>query len=743
MTKLDQIRALFAAKMAAQADYEAAAGKAWTLMEYPTRTWVSRLLPRLRDYFGLPNHVQYHHDVCTGHKVWLDNEVVSSATWWWHREQVRLTLGIYPAPTDTLSTVIQLLQLQPYAVHMSTDPETPEAVCYTPSMEYGVADRQIKLSSLSKLITKLFPLASEEFKQTMDAAHKAELDPTISFARTVEEIERVYRNMDGDSGCMRYGPEHWDLPLGFHPSHVYAAPGVAVAYHEVNGFIKARALTWEDAVTGKKQYVRLYGDRVLERKLQRAGYEFGSMAGAKIKAVQVPESRYGAGRYVVPYIDGGLGNSTSDGYYGYIDKRDPAHIQLVSEERRAALVRAGISVGVFRDHRQVVHHLEPQDLSAIEFTCPLTGMAVDRSQDAVRYVFLNGKRTPVLSTTDVAQRFPELIYRLDNGSLERTWHYAGTPTFYEPRKGQVFDDAEHRAHLGYKLLSPTFYGPNHWAKDSLASDVNGEVIRVADAVCLVRADDSFQFAHKSTVTQVSLRQQGYYRVSAVDSSFAAHYTHKDNPNLVVLNTGKRAHKRLSGVCELFDGTWTSQRNTSGRTFYAEPTIWYKNQPLPVTADMAGRALKSVLVDMFDFNQFCELALLRNGMDVTNTVAYIRHRMESSGRLNALRRAAGSMPVFNHRGEFAYMTSAGLVMDITGMRQVLTQMRGLPQVTLDEQTEADRNHIALAIAVYTEYLSLYDNLPTLVAAALTRMGEDCPARPAPAPADNAPTYMEAA
>lgn len=732
---LEQIKARFAGKMTSVEEYQAAANQTWIDLGFTSRTWLSKLYPHLKDRFNLPGLPIAFHDVSFNNKYYADSDAVCSTTWWWHREAARQVLGIYPTMTDTLAAVVRQLQLEPYAVHMSVDPETPTAVCYTPDNAMGQADRQIKLSSLSKLVTKLFPLASEEYKQAVDAAHKAELDPSFGMATTKDDILRVYRNVDGDTGCMRYPGSQWDLPEGYHPSNVYEASGVGIAYHEVNGTIKARALTWENPVTGKKQYVRLYGDRVLERKLVRAGYEYGSMAGAKIKAVRMPEERYGSDRYVVPYIDGGMGNADLEGTYGYIDKRDPDHIQLVGQLERNRLVSAGIEVHSFRDHRNVVHEMYPQDLSVLEFVCPLTGIAVRRGFEDVAVVWYHGRKIDVLMTADVRRRFPHVLHRLHEGRLVSMRHTVETPFFYH--HGNIVDDEAHRLHCGFVKLSEKFYGPSHWVNHSTTTTVSGHNIHRVDSVVMIDAEGGSHVHHKTEVSTAALRKAGYYRVKTTPH-VCAEYLHKDNPAMVVLDSGARAHKVLSAVVELFDGTWTHKRNAITTRFYGATVNVRKDERFMVSAADAPRALKLVLGEMYDFNQYCELALLRSGMDVEVAVGFVQGKLNNDRVLRCLRGGAGNMPVF-YDGEFSYMGHSPGLFNFADVGAYVTRMKAIPEDMLDGLTQAERGHIALAIAVQSELVSLYDteNLRNLVNAAALRMAQDA------APVSNDHVFMEAA
>jgi hypothetical protein len=716
-----QIAALFKDKMTSFEQYLAAAGQAWAILGHSGTANTRSLLGELLDTYGGPLVRHLPETWWKDERVaFTQDRTVTAVNWWWHREQIRQIVGVYPHPTETMANLIETLRLQAYAVHMSNHPDTPDAVCYTPDAAMGLADRQVKLSSLGKLVSKLFPLGSDTFKQKVEAEHRGELDPTIHMATTKEDILRVYRGVEGDSGCMRYDGSHWDLPVGYHPSNVYAAAGVGVAYHEVDGVLKARALTWEDPATGRKQFVRLYGDRVLRRKLERAGYEYGSMAGAKIKAVKMPEDRYGPNKYLVPYIDGGRGNADHEGTWGYIDARDPEHIQLVSEDRRRTLVRAGIDVCSFRDHRNVVHYLEPQDLSSLMFTCPLTGVSVDRTVDPVREVWWMDQKTYVLSTEDARRRFPVLLKRImPDGSWGTLWHTDNTPRFFSSGHGWTLDTAVHRETLGWRRLSTKYYHAGEWAPSATwLSTADGHAIYKSDAVQVIHADGASEFMHLSDVASQIKRKGDYFSIGTINKM--PHYAHKDHPGMRLLRSGKRAVLGYNDIVELFDGTWTQSRNAEKRKFYGESVYWLKNEPMPVDASMAERALRNVLQSAFDVKAFCEMALLRCSMDASQATDFVRNYLFqrlTDGRLN---QAAGHVPGFYNDGSFYGMTSSNWFNSVDLARVYLGQCE---RIDTSELGSVAVGHLALLIAVLREVISLHENAPTLVAHALTRMTEE--------------------
>jgi hypothetical protein len=141
----------------------------------------------------------------------------------------------------------------------------------------------------------------------------------LAFATTREEVKRVYLN--GPPSCMSNGQSHYDSKNVAHPSEVYAAGDLAVAYlADGAGNIVARAVAWP----ARKTFGRVYptpgahgpaysstsdaedAHNALRDRLKRDGYASltenpEGFDGARLLALEV-----GCGKYVMPYMDNGL-----------------------------------------------------------------------------------------------------------------------------------------------------------------------------------------------------------------------------------------------------------------------------------------------------------------------------------------------------------------------------------------------------------------------------------------------------
>lgn len=221
--------------------------------------------------------------------------------WWKWRELMRHPKAPYYLPwfghVDNLITSCERQQFGTHLIHISeTD---PARIAYTPSNEYGRADRQV-VTSVGKYLTKYFlnSLGAETIRDAADA-HRAVFAPgPVYFAFGADEIQRVY--LEGPGSCMSHEPEAWeDTPE--HPVRIYDGPDVAIAYMKADdGRITARTLV---RIEEPLSYIRVYGDgTALVARLKRMGFqEADSLGGMRLRYVSAPDDHDGA---LCPYLDG-------------------------------------------------------------------------------------------------------------------------------------------------------------------------------------------------------------------------------------------------------------------------------------------------------------------------------------------------------------------------------------------------------------------------------------------------------
>lgn len=318
---------------------------------------------------------------------------------WWKREVLRVLTGVYKT-----TEALEWLTLEGYLgvsliPHISE--KDPNLVAYTPSTIEGERDKQI-LTTFGRLLRKTCALWTDEFIADKEASHRAETTGTYTLATDREEIEYIFRNLQGSSTCMGHASSHWGLHDDLHPSHAYAAPGFAIAYIRAQDEDKvtSRAIVWQnpDNPTDKR-FVRVYGDQLLQRMLARDGYQLKSFEGAKLRKLPVPDS---PDRFVLPYLDGVDGvQSYEEGSYVANFGTDYLTI-LTKEQRNTVAALDGISARI-KNHTSVIYYLPPVPSS--EWRCALTNTAYSVLDDRPFPIILNGE---VVNThrTAVAERWP-------------------------------------------------------------------------------------------------------------------------------------------------------------------------------------------------------------------------------------------------------------------------------------------------------------------------------------------------
>lgn len=172
-------------------------------------------------------------------------------------------------------------------------------VRYTPSIEYGRADRQI-VTTLGRFLQKHYKerLPEAEIREWANRYSAATKELELKFAATADEVERVYT--EGPSSCM--SKEGSNYSSDEHPARLWGyCKHTRVAYVENGaGEITGRALVREDVKP--PVYIRQYPDMHprLKAALERAGFVHDP---AGLCGLVVPEIESGRG-VLMPYVDG-------------------------------------------------------------------------------------------------------------------------------------------------------------------------------------------------------------------------------------------------------------------------------------------------------------------------------------------------------------------------------------------------------------------------------------------------------
>jgi hypothetical protein len=230
------------------------------------------------------------------------NAEPNDLNWWLYREAMRFWHGHYQPVSNLIYGLRNLpenvrLRYVYHFVHLSTD--DPTMIAYTPSHQYGLADRQVKMK-LGRYLQKFYAdvLTQEQIRDIANNIHQDE----IKWAVGPEAIREVYENC-GIQSCMEGDDCRVD---NMHPVEVYG-------YQEADGSYRL-GLAYLGSPNGasarclcdmkNKAFVRYYGNdgEILASRLKDLGYEkvdgFGGL-GIKLQCIDLD-----CGGWLMPYLDG-------------------------------------------------------------------------------------------------------------------------------------------------------------------------------------------------------------------------------------------------------------------------------------------------------------------------------------------------------------------------------------------------------------------------------------------------------
>lgn len=204
--------------------------------------------------------------------------------------------------------------------HAYLSAEKPGLLAYTPSEEWGVADRQLRVRP-GKYLEQFAPHLTQQERDHYCAQVKAIDDRNVvHFTSSPDTIEKVYQL--GPDSCMSKRPSSY-CSDGVHPTRIYGdSPDLQLAYlgDLDERTIRARVMVWPSRLI----YSRIYGDETIGYLLKQQGYSKGSLAGARVRAVECDND---SDVYIMPYVDGIesarldstcdylIFQETDDGYY--------------------------------------------------------------------------------------------------------------------------------------------------------------------------------------------------------------------------------------------------------------------------------------------------------------------------------------------------------------------------------------------------------------------------------------------
>lgn len=286
--------------------------------------------------------------------------ILNEQNFWIIREAYRFAMGLYQYPMfvdrmkDKGGYDDDLFYHFP---HVSLD--DPTMMAYTPSLEYGLRDRQVRIK-VGRYLARYYgdKLSQSEIRYYANGEKINEL----CFATTADEIERVY--IDGPGSCMGAKDDCAFDTYGVHPVRVYEGE-FKLAYLQECDEITARALVHEPTMT----YVRAYGHEAetLIGRLNDAGYSKAyGWDGARVKAI--PVNGCYEDSYIMPYLDGSAQYVRFDykdrNFFIITDDHDEADFEACNQNGRTGHINHA-TCGVCGDNvdEENTHYSEYHDVT--------------------------------------------------------------------------------------------------------------------------------------------------------------------------------------------------------------------------------------------------------------------------------------------------------------------------------------------------------------------------------------------
>jgi hypothetical protein len=463
---------------------------------------------------------------------------VTNHMWWATREKLRLMHEFYEV-SPILAKLNHHMAGQHF-VHISRQDRT--RVALTMSTRDGEEDRQT-IMTFGKYLRKYYLLLTDAQIALIEAEHRSYIEAELLFARTAEDIERVYTTMLGDSGCMRYGRSGFTgaQPLNAHPSAVYEAPGMAVAYtQDTEGRVKSRSVVWVNpSDANDKRYVRTYGDaQLIDKLLTKEGYKARDLVGAKLRAIPlVTDGEVEEGRYVMPYLDGVKGDQQKpNGTYGILTGDGYVKLLTIDEAHRLNSLQYDTAVRLKLTSGVMAMKLMP-DMS---YTSELTGMVWSLLDSGKVKVWHEG-RVVTAALIEVRDSYKTVKIKTQD-SVVLAYVPNTLPTFYGG-SATWLDSPEARLYCGMVRLDPVLYPEaSSWLSVSgVCSLPDGRYIAKRDAIQVYPETGDSYIVHESQM--VALRKAGHIKC------------YSDGPVAAMIHK-KRASLRKTESGTVFDLTDT-------------------------------------------------------------------------------------------------------------------------------------------------------------------------------------------
>ena len=441
---------------------------------------------------------------------------------WIKRENERFSRGDYQPPVWENEAFwlnapesVKLL----YA-HISID--DANNIGYTETPEKGMLDVHTKTTpgKFLKKHSKELGITDADVEYWANK-HREEWsdDIMLKWADTPDDIQHVYTMPAGFSSCMQHPVEHFhshSLLKDQHPTRIYGAGDLSVAYLVRGGRLISRALVWKD----KKKVGRIYGDgERLRKALKSAGYttksdgsSYDTFAGARLLRIPIQAG------YLAPYIDGmPRVNEHQDKEFLVLDNAGKIAFQQ-TDGIAANFARCCICSGT--SGLQYLHSLndDTEDSLTRTYYCSEhhENLALDgwRDEYSGMYYMNDVPKVPYFYGPEAEVRYTALDKRLLRDNFLRNVQGANSPTdLYATNAVTKF----------YTKDIQACYGTVKWVREHC-----------------IKAIDNFMYSNDAC-------QPAY----AADGVNVETYI----PDHLVTGTGKKLISGRNGIYQLVDGIW--------------------------------------------------------------------------------------------------------------------------------------------------------------------------------------------
>jgi hypothetical protein len=472
--------------------------------------------------------------------------------WWLRREYLRMQYEVYPPAT----ALLKWLNMENYqlAVHVSKD--DPKMIAYTPDRQSGESDRQVR-TTIGKLLTKLYPVYPDTAIAALTKEHFAELCDEFIELTDIKDILAVYASGEGGGACMSKPDEAY--PYG-RPVAAYEAPHISMAVlKDDNGRVTARTMLYCPTPEDKR-YIRVFGDQLLARRLEKRGYKTGSWTGAEFKLIQPM-----ADHVLMPYLDsnGARGGETGSSVAIFDGK-----LRSIDMKTRKALLSLGAKYVATCTHQTGAIQLKAVDSSLLEVRCAWTGKMFNTLTHEFTEVWVDGafyKASLETATEAYAEGLLRLAYPQATGAL--AYVPAEVETYIHDRSMFV-ESEENREEHGYTKLALAHYPEKQeWVQAHIYGRLR-EIYK-ATAEGTILSEDAVELAepsrrkyvHRDTITK------GWVRVHSRKTGVLCYAP----PDIRVVKTlsGRKVVVGYHDVVKLFDGGYEFSRNVQSVHMFGE------------------------------------------------------------------------------------------------------------------------------------------------------------------------------